>query len=84
MQWSEATLGTYGGTYWEPNENLMEHIGNKKHPKQPCSSKFVQVDDGVGKKNYLKGKKWTTINWGFEVKIINSKTWDWDHGITRG
>jgi hypothetical protein len=28
----------------------MEHIGKKKHPKQPCSSKFVQVDDGIGKK----------------------------------
>lgn len=43
-------LGTYGRTYWEPNENLMEHIWNNKNPKKPWSSNFVQIDDGIGKK----------------------------------
>ncbi len=47
-------LGTYGGTCWEPNENLTEHIGNNKNPKKPCSTNFVQIDDGIGKKIFQK------------------------------
>ncbi len=53
----------------------MEHIENKKNPKKPCSSNFVQVDDGIRKK--LPQREEVNINkLGFDVKIINSGTWN--------
>jgi hypothetical protein len=53
----------------------MEHIENKKTPKKLCSNNFVQVDDGIRKK--LPHMEEMNINkLGFDVKIINSGTWD--------